>query len=120
MVRSEDSITISKPYLHRRTKSNKKSVIEFIARLDEAVNSRDRRCIVNADETSWPVVFANRKTWHKSTEEKTQHSDVVEKVDANLKSAFTVMASVTANADTLPYSCWQKVKHLFVKSSLRR
>jgi hypothetical protein len=100
--RRQHSITIRSPHLHRRTKPNPQAVLEFISRLEEAFQSMDKRCIINADETSWPVVFANRKTWHKATAEKTEHSDVVVKVDANVKSAFTVMASITANGETLP------------------
>jgi hypothetical protein len=64
--RGKHSITIRTPHFHRRAKPNKQAVLEFISRLDEAFQSMDRRCIINADETSWPVVFADRKTWHKS------------------------------------------------------
>jgi hypothetical protein len=101
--RKKHMVSLRAPHLRRRPEQNLRSITNFVYKLTEALNSgMNRRFIVNADETNWPVIFANKKTWAVTKGKKSQKSNIVAKVNGDKKSSFTVMAAITANGDALP------------------
>jgi hypothetical protein len=101
--RERHMISLRTPHLKRRPHGNLKSITSYIHRLNEALHSgMNKSHIVNADETNWPVIFANRKSWSPVVKEKAEKTDFLAFVDADVKMSFTVMAGITANGDALP------------------
>jgi hypothetical protein len=101
--RANNMVSLRTPHLRRRADCNLASITHFVTKLREAMRSgRNKRFIVNADETNWPVIFAKKKTWAVTGKKKAKHTDVVAKVNGDKKTSFTVMAAITANGDTLP------------------
>jgi hypothetical protein len=101
--RQRHMISLRTPHLKRRPYGKLSSITSYVHRLNEALHSgMNLRHIVNADETNWPVVFANKKTWSPKRAGKKENTDIFAILDADTKMSFTVMAAITANGDALP------------------
>jgi hypothetical protein len=101
--RERHMVSLRTPHLLRRPKPNLACITKFIHTLNEAKRrGMDPRHILNAEETNWPVIFANRLTWDIAHERNAQHSDIVAFNKGDPKSSFTVMAGITMNGDALP------------------
>lgn len=86
-----------KAHLKRRCQVDPEDVAHWKRQLENLMETVDRDCLINADETSWAVFPGNIFTW--ST---TRSENVAINIKGNEKDCLTVLASVTANGGRLP------------------
>jgi hypothetical protein len=77
--------------------------------LTDAMKQMDHRHLVNADETSWPIILTRSKTWFPKNHQKSLHLDVVGEVNGYPKGCFTVIAAINAVGKQLPLFILTKV-----------
>jgi hypothetical protein len=100
--RKAHMISLRTAHVCRRPQASQKDILNFYHSLKEAIKTFPANCIINCDETNWPVIFTNRKTWILKTGKKSQHQDVKAYVNGDTKSSFTAMASITYSGEALP------------------
>jgi hypothetical protein len=75
--------------------ANKENILNFIHRLEEAKSKYQKNCILNCDETNWPVIFTKRHVWMLREEGNSQNQEIKAHIKADMKASFTAMALIT-------------------------
>jgi hypothetical protein len=100
--RLKHMVSLRTSHLQRRAVTDKESAKAFLWRLREEFNKGFPSLIVNCDETNWPVVWSNMKHWVLSEGVRSEHQNTKVQTDADMKSSFTAMGTITADGKALP------------------
>ena len=84
-------------HMKRRPNIDPEDIAHWTDQIKSLMESVDRDCLINADETSWTVFPGNIFTWAATGSE-----NVTLNCQGNDKDCLTVLASITANGGKLP------------------
>jgi hypothetical protein len=85
-------VSLRKVHACRRPRASIDQIINFIHKLLGAIDRYPSYCILNCDETSWPVIFANRKIWMLRKKGSSQIQTAPGHINGGQKCSFTAMA----------------------------
>jgi hypothetical protein len=95
-------VSLRTVHVARRPKPSLKEILTFIHSLLEAKDKYPKSCILNCDETNWPVIFAKRKIWMIKDNGKSENQSVKGFVNGDPKASFTAMGTISLNGDAFP------------------